>query len=214
MSTLLYDYVISFECDWNRGFEPTENQTSKFANWRCNENSTWDKENLKCAKSGLLKQLGARANEKQQYESASAVVTGTLILSICGFFFAIVVCLDYMTISRDMKRLKHNLSHMFKRFRDQKRSKHLHDVRTLIRSKVARENVLQGVEAQKEAQQLAAAGIGQGEAGTLVANPLLNDGNADRPTTAMFSNQHRGQHIESDGMDLPDDPALRNEEDK
>ena len=205
VSTLLYDYVIAFECDWNRGFEATENQTSKFAYWRCNENSTWDKQNLKCAKSGLLKQLGAHSNEETTHESTSAVVTGTLVLSICGFFFAIVICLDYMTISRDMRRLKHNISHMLKRFRDQNRVKQLHDIRTLIRAKVARENVLQRAEANREAHQLAAAGIGQANSDVLVANPLSK---GDRPTTAMFKS-HREQHIEADGMDLPSDPALR-----
>ena len=68
---------------------------------------------------------------------------------------------------------------------------------------------LSKVEDEKQVQRMAVAGLGQGDAGQLIANPLQNGTN--RPTTAASFNKTRESHVEAEVIDLPNDPALRGE---
>ena len=196
--------VVAFECDWTRGFEPAENQTEKIAFWRCTENATWIKPTLKCAQSGLLKELDY--NGKTETVSNNAVATATTVLAVCGFFFAIVVCLDYMTLSRDIKRFRKNLGHLTKRFRDTGRAKQLHDVRVKVRNRYYVEESLKEHEKVKEEMQLNAAGFAnEDEFGQVIVRN-------SRPMSSDASRQ-RHEHVEGE-MELPEGKVDLSEEDE
>ena len=207
LENLVYGDVIVFECDWNQGFEPAANQSITFAYWKCNENGTWDKSPLACTQNALLKSV--KLQKAVTFESDAAVPTAITVLSICAFFLGIVVCLDYMTVDRDLRRLRHNIRQMLKWLRDKSRVDQLHHIRSRVRNLAAKEKYLQSVQAAKEQAQLAAAGfaVDGTKTSALVSNPLDSRVPGDRPISG-FNSQPRHRHVEGE-MDIPSDISLQ-----
>lgn len=206
--------IVAYECDWTKGFEPSDNQSAKIATWRCNENSTWEKTPLRCIQSGFLRAANSKVVSKQVVEADVAAATGSVILGILGFFISVIVCLDYMTLSRDIRQLRHNVNAFMKRMRDQGRAKQLHVIRKRLRNTVKRQDFLKQLEELREKQRLEASGLANGksliEMSTLVANPLSAGGKvAARSADEVVDLRHAGSlHVDGE-MELPEDITLR-----
>ena len=207
VSTLLYDMIITFECDWTRGFEPTENQTSKLASWHCNENSTWDKQDLKCSQSSLLKSL-AGGSAQQVYESDSAAATATVILVVIGMFFAVIVCLDYMTIEREIRLIRRNFGQFTRLLRDRTRVKQLKDLRNLWKNKVRNEIRMKAIVESMEKHQLASAGLGT-VSFDQPSQGLAHLTSSDRVMSA--ARQRNSDHVDGE-MEMPENEKFQGED--
>ena len=208
LNSLYYGKSIIFECDWSQGFEPDKNESKTFIVWRCNENSTWDKDSLKCAQSGLLKALNQEKNIESNDNESSTIAVGSVVLSMLGLVIGIIFCFDYMTISRDVRRFRHNWSHFTKHLRDQSRSKRLHEIRQNLRNEVKRDIFLKRIAEHKELAIFQASGLTanaaasqNGQSATLVRNPLQIPHENRNAASAL--KRDNPIHQEGTTMDMP-----------